>query len=105
MLEPTDRSMPPDTITNVMPIAHNPTITVCVATVFKLYADKNCPGSNAATSPSARPSARNGPSTESARLSDTRRLAHQLSFGPLDPRSRTSQPPAMHDRDRVAHSE
>ena len=36
MTEPTDRSMPPLTITRVIPVAPSPTMTVWVATVFKL---------------------------------------------------------------------
>lgn len=36
MLAPTERSMPPLTITKVIPIAHSPTITVCAAMVWKL---------------------------------------------------------------------
>ena len=34
--EPAARSMPPETTTKVMPSAAMPTMTVCVATVFRL---------------------------------------------------------------------
>ena len=34
--DPTDRSMPPEMITYVMPSAATPTITLCVRIVFRL---------------------------------------------------------------------
>ena len=41
MIEPTERSMPPLTMTKVIPIAPKPTITVWFATICMLRNDRN----------------------------------------------------------------
>ena len=58
--EPTDRSMPPLTMTRVMPTAHSPTTVVCRAIVDALAADAK-PGALSAKNAYATASAASGP--------------------------------------------
>ena len=111
-MEPTDRSIPPATITIVMPSAATQTMAVCRAISSRFAARKNCgpmsdaederdqgePDEHAALV--EKPAA--PPTTPRAR---SRRFHQQGVLGPFLDRPRRPQPAAGHHGDAIAHAE
>jgi hypothetical protein len=65
MVDPTDRSIPPATITRVMPSAAMPTMVDCRAMVWRFAAEPKLSGASSANSAYTATSPPNGPSAES----------------------------------------
>ena len=86
--DPTERSIPPDTMTIVMPAAAMPTTTVCRAIVTRLMGRANVSGRSATNKRYTRRSATSGPTHEAPPLA--RAVARRAQLG----RSRGHEPVA-----------